>query len=98
MLELDMYEYNQMGLLFLANASSKVFKQRLMRNWGSRTPKRSVMWSSSKRVGLFRTGKLKRGHGADCAKALVTKYRNAHGEKRFQGNKNMAKSATLVFV
>ena len=53
------------------------------------------MWSSSREVRWFRTGKLKRGKGADSAKALVKKYRNGHGETKFQGNKRMSKSATL---
>ena len=74
----------------------EVFKQSFwMKKWGSPTAKRSVMWSSSKKVGYFRTGKLKRGLGADRAKALVTRYRNARGEKKFQGNKRMAKSSIL---
>eukprot|EP00435_Cladocopium_sp_Y103_P007433 s1445_g2.t1 len=65
-----------------------------MKHWGAKTPKRTVMWSSSKNVRWFRTGKLKRGEGGSQAKALVTKYRNSRGETKFQGNKRMAKSST----
>ena len=79
-------------------STPKVFKQSFwMKKWGAMTAKRSVMWSSSKKVGYFRTGKLKRGQGADRAKALVTRYRNARGEKKFQGNKRMAKSSILFW-
>lgn len=51
----------------------------------------------SKEIIWFRTGKLQRGKGAESAKTLVTKYKNRRGETRFQGNRNMAKSAILVF-
>ena len=67
-----------------------------MKKYGALTPKRSVLWSSSKEIRWFRTGKLKRGKGAESAKSLVNKYKNRRGETRFQGNRNMAKSAILV--
>ena len=76
----------------------KVYRKSFwMKHWGSRTPKRTVMWSSSKNVCWFRTGKLKKGKGGYKAKGLVTKYKDARGDVKFKGNKRMAQSSKLAY-
>ena len=79
-----------------ASANHKVWKQSFwMMHYFSATPKRSVLWWNSKKIIKFRTPRLRRKY--KVKKALVKKYRNRRGEKRFQGNENMSKSGMLSF-
>ena len=54
-----------------------------MKAYGSVTPKRSVLWSSCKWISQFETGKMRRHHLS--GRALVTKYTDNAGRKRFAG-------------
>ena len=79
-----------------APANHEVWKQAFwMMHYGSVTPKRSVLWSNSKKIIKFRTPRLRRKY--KVKKALVKKYKNRRGENKFQGNDNMSKSGMLSF-
>ena len=73
---------------------AQVWRQRFwMMCYGSRTPKRSLLWSNSKRIGTFRTGKLHRQRLKIKRPPLVKRYEDGSGKKRFSGiRKNLKKS------
>ena len=73
---------------------AQVWRQRFwMMCYGSRTPKRSLLWSNSKRIGAFRTGKLHRQRLKIKRPPLVKQYEDGSGKKRFSGiRKNLKKS------
>ena len=64
-----------------------------MRGWGSRTPKRTILWSNSAAVRLFRTDKK---HSRSNNKyKLATTYHDRAGNKRYKGNRHMKGSQIL---
>lgn len=81
---------------------AKVWKQLFwMKLYGAKTAKRSVLWSNSKNVGIFKTGVLRRkGSGVRrTAPALVKHYVDSSGKKRFSGIlKNLKRSGTLSLM
>ena len=67
-----------------------------MRRYGSKTPKRTTMWSNNRKVFKFATGKLKLKK-RDRSHVLATYYIDSQGRKRFTGKgKAMKRSAQLV--
>ena len=62
-----------------------------MKGWGSPTPKRSVLWSNSSAVQLFRTDK-KYAKADRNVKALADKYKDRAGCKRYKGSSSMKAS------
>ena len=70
-----------------------------MMGHGSRTPKRTTLWSNSTAVRFFATSKKslrrkRRGRKAK-AHALVDVYQDGHGRRRFKGNSNLRKSQSF---
>ncbi|CAK9096788.1 Uncharacterized protein SCF082_LOCUS45422 [Durusdinium trenchii] len=67
-----------------------VFKQSFwMSGWGGKTPKRTVLWSNSSAVRVFKT---KPKHRVKRGKSLTDKYRDSSGKVRYKGNKNLRSS------
>lgn len=65
-----------------------------MKCYGHKTPKRSSMWSNSKKVYKFRTSKLKRSNKYTYSN-LVKRYRNKEGKARFVGNRKALKNSAI---
>ena len=88
----NLYINIYMGVL--GELIAQVWRQRFwMMSYGSRTPKRSLLWSNSKRVGTFRTGTLRRRRLGVKRPPLVKRYEDGSGKKRFSGiRKNLKKS------
>lgn len=77
---------------------AQVFKQAFwMRGWGSRTPKRSILWSNSSAVRMFRTDK-KHARSTNKNHKLATTYHDRAGNKRYKGNRNMKRSQILGWI
>ncbi|CAL1157992.1 unnamed protein product [Cladocopium goreaui] len=70
-----------------------VFRQSFwMRGFGSKTPKRTTLWSNSSGVRFFCTSKKARKGRGGATPKLADTYRDALGRKRFKGNANLRKS------
>ena len=70
---------------------SEVFKQSFwMRGFGSKTPKRTTLWSNSTGVRFFSTSK--RARGKKTSLKLADVYYDVHGKKRYKGNSNLRSS------
>ena len=67
-----------------------------MKNFGSPTPKRSLLWANATKVSNFRTDRLQRR--GEVANQLVIKYKNKKGESKFQGNAAMKRSGTFSCI
>ena len=63
-----------------------------MRGWGSRTPKRTTIWSNSSAVRFFCTSRKARKYWLGSGTKLVDVYYNSRGERKFKGNQNLRKS------
>lgn len=82
--------YPQLG------APTQVFKISFwMRGFGSKTPKRTTLWSNSSAIRFFHTSRKAR----KLVKAkLADTYRDKQGRKRFKGNSNLRKSQCFGYV
>jgi hypothetical protein len=60
-----------------------------MRGFGSKTPKRTTIWSNSSAVRFFTTSKKAR---KVVGRKLADTYMDSKGRKRFKGNGNLRKS------
>ncbi|CAL1162909.1 unnamed protein product [Cladocopium goreaui] len=68
----------------------RVFKQSFwMRGFGSKTPKRTTIWSNSSAVRFFTTSKKAR---KVVGRKFADTYMDSKGRKRFKGNGNLQKS------
>ena len=65
-----------------------------MKLYGHKSSKRSSMWSNSKSVAKFKTGKLKRNKMAPSN--LVKRYKNRDGKARFAGNSKALKASAIL--
>lgn len=72
----------------IETSKSQVFKQAFwMRAWGSKTPKRTVLWSNSKAISLFAT--TAKHYRINKKVKLATTYHDSSGRKRYKGNRHM---------
>lgn len=67
-----------------------------MRGWGSRTPKRTTLWSNSTAIRYFSTTEKALGLNRKGSYKLADTYTDALGRKRFKGNKRLRKSQNLA--
>ena len=66
-----------------------------MAAYGSKTPKRTSLWSNSRVIsGFFTSRKIKRT-GKQSGFKTTKRYVDHNGKKRFQGNKNLRKTGIL---
>ena len=64
-----------------------------MRGWGSRTPKRTSLWSNSYAIRKFQTAsKFSRAVKAGAGIELADVYYDKAGRKRYKGNKRLKQS------
>ena len=70
----------------------QVFKQSFwMQGWGSKTPKRTVLWSNSTAIRLFKTG-AQHSKPKKNKVDLTGKYRDRTGRLRYKGNRHLKQS------
>lgn len=70
-----------------------------MGHYGSKTPKRQIAWSNSKKVGMLNQGKLSwatmKGRDYERHKTAVTRVSRS-GKKQFQGRKPQLKASQCL--
>jgi hypothetical protein len=66
-----------------------------MRGFGSRTPKRTTIWSNSSAIRFFTTSKKAR---RVVDRKLADSYVDGAGRKRFKGNANLRKSQYFGYL
>jgi hypothetical protein len=70
-----------------------------MGHYGSKTPKRQIAWSNSKKVGMLNQGKLswatRTGRDYERHKTAVTRVSRS-GKKQFQGRKPQLKASQCL--
>ena len=98
--EMSFYYAPHAPTCFLSSAA-KVHRQYFwMGRLGSPSPKRSVLWSSSKAIHEFRAyAKLSKKDRANCRQGLARSYKDASGKNRFSGVKQkLKKSQSLLSI
>ena len=77
-------------------AHPKVFKQAFwMRGWGSKTAKRTCLWSNSSAIRFFATAKKYGRIKSKRSVPLADSYFDGNGRKRFKGNSRLRQSQSI---
>ena len=76
--------------------AAQVFKQSFwMSAWGSKTPKRTTLWSNSKAIRRFSASR--KFARVKSAPSLMYRYRK-NGQEKYQGNSKLKESQLLTSI